>query len=85
MTQWISQKAYMEKYHIGFNEMKHLINSKQVECRKTEGGQIRIKDGGESVSREMYEFEKTKRIEAETTLDNLKNMLVSVLNMGGNK
>ena len=77
--QWISQNAYMEKYHIGFSEMKHLIHSKQVECRKTEGGQIRIKDGGDSVSIEMYEMEKSKRIEAETKLNVLKNMFQSAL------
>ncbi len=76
---WISQNAYMDKYHIGFAEVKHLMNTGQVEWRTTEGGQIRIKDGGDSVSREMYEQEKTKRIEAETTLENLKNMIFSVL------
>lgn len=50
-----------------------------MECRQTEGGQIRIKDGGNSVSIEMFEMEKNKRIEAETKLNVLKKMFQSAL------
>lgn len=79
LEQWISQCAYMKKFHIGFSEMKHLIDTKQVECRKTEGGQYKIKIGGDTVSKEMYENERKKRIEAETKLNVLKNMFQSAL------
>lgn len=53
-----------------------MINNGEVEYRKTPGGQYKIKVGGNTVSKELYEEERKKRIEAETTLNLITKMLV---------
>lgn len=73
--EWISMAAYMKRFHIGYAELKRMIYNKEVESRKTEGGQYRIKVGGNNVSIEMYEKEKEKRIQAETTLQLVRKIL----------
>lgn len=52
-----------------------MIENNELEYKKTEGGHYRIKVGGNSVSREIYEKEKEKRIQAETKLNLLKKIL----------
>lgn len=71
---WVSQNEYMKIMGIGFNAVKHLIATGQVETRCT-GSHIKIKVGGDTVSRQLYEEEKAKRIKAETMLENLRNLL----------
>ena len=53
-----------------------MINNGELEYRKTPGGQYKIKVGGNTVSKELYEEERKKRIEAETTLNLITKMLV---------
>lgn len=72
---WISQNEYMKRYNLGFKAVKELIATNQVEYKKI-GSQYRIKIGGDTVSREIYEQEKIKRIEAESTLNLLKKILI---------
>lgn len=69
MEEWISLSEYMKRYHTGYKEVKRMIDNNELEHRKTEGGQYKIKVGGNTVSREMYETEKEKRIQAETKLN----------------
>ena len=69
MEEWISLSEYMKRYHIGYKEVKRMIDGNELEHRKTNGGQYKIKIGGNTVSREMYEIEKEKRIQAETKLN----------------
>lgn len=75
MEEWISLTKYMERYHIGYKEVKRMIDNNELEYRQTEGGQYKIKVGGDTVSRELYEAEKAKRIEAETKLNLLRKVL----------
>ena len=75
MEEWISLTEYMKRFHIGFKEVKKMMDNKELEYKKSEGGRFRIKVGGNTVSRELYESEKEKRIQAETKLELLKKVL----------
>ena len=75
MEEWISLNEYMKRYKMGYSAVLNLINEGSVEHIKTEGGHYKIKVGGNSVSKEMYELEKEKRIQAETKLELLKKIL----------
>ena len=76
MEEWISLNEYMRRYKTGYETVKKMIANKEVECRMTPGGYYKIKVGGDSVSKEIYEQEKEKRIKAETTLQLLQNVLL---------
>jgi len=75
MEEWISLTEYMKRFHLGFKEVKKMIDNNELEY-KQEGGRFRIKVGGNTVSRELYESEKEKRIQAETKLELLKKVLI---------
>ena len=76
MEEWISLNEYMRRYKTGYETVKKTIANKEVESRMTPGGYQNIKVGGDSVSKEIYEQEKEKRIKAETTLQLLQNVLL---------
>ena len=76
MEEWISLNEYMRRYRMGYNEVKRLILKNDVEWRQTEGGHYKIKVGGDTVSREQYEYERERRIQAETTLELLQNLIL---------
>ncbi len=75
MEEWISLNEYMTRFHIGYKEVKRMIDNNELEYKQTEGGHYKIKVGGNSVSREIYEKEKEKRVRAETKLQLLKKIL----------
>ena len=66
----------MKKYHIGHKELRRMISNNEVEYRQTEGGFYKIKVGGNSISVDVYEKERERRIQAETKLDLLKSILL---------
>ena len=74
MEEWISLTEYMKRYHIGFKEAKKMINNNEIEYRQTDGGHYKIKVNGNMVSRDIYEKERERRIQAETKLNLLKNI-----------
>jgi hypothetical protein len=76
MEEWISLTEYMKRFHLGFKEVKKMIDNNELEYKQSEGGRFRIKVGGNTVSRELYESEKEKRIQAETKLELLKKVLI---------
>ena len=76
MEEWISLNEFMKRYRVGYEVALKMIHNNEVECKKTAGGRYKIKVGGDTVSRELYEKEKQKRIEAETTLNLLRQVLV---------
>ncbi len=82
--EWISLTKYMERYHTGFKEVKRMIDNNEIEYRQTDGGHYKIKIGGDSVSRQLYEQEREKRIQAETKLILLKNILNEGVNTNEN-
>lgn len=73
--EWISLNEFMRRRKVGYEVAMKMITDNEVEYQKTSGGRYKIKIGGNSVSRELYEKEKEKRIEAETKLRLLKNIL----------
>ena len=76
MDEWISLNEYMRRYKVGYTVVKNMIVNKELEARETPGGQYKIHIGGDTVSKELYEEEHNKRIEAETKLKLLKNVLL---------
>ena len=73
--EWISLQEFMKRKKIGKEVAYQLLASGKYEYEKTEGGHYKIKVGGDTVSRELYEKEKAKRIEAETKLNLLRTVL----------
>lgn len=76
MEEWISLTEYMKRFHLGYKEVKKMIDNNELEYKQSEGGRFRIKVGGNTVSRELYESEKEKRIQVETKLELLKKVLI---------
>ena len=76
MEEWIRLTEYMKRFHIGYKEVKKMIDNNELEYKQSDGGHFRIKIGGNTVSRELYESEKEKRIQAETKLELLKKVLI---------
>ena len=76
MEELISLRQYMKRFKLGYEVVLQMINNREVEYRKTPGGQYKIKVGGNTVSKELYEEERKRRIEAETTLNLITKMLV---------
>ncbi len=76
MEEWISLNEFMRRYKVGYDVALQMIHNGEVECKKTTGGRYKIKVGGDTVSRQLYEEEHRKRIEAETTLNLLQKILV---------
>lgn len=66
--EWISQNEYMRRFHCGHQDIQRMIENNEIEYRRTKGGHYKIRIGGNTVSREVYEHEKEKRIRAETKL-----------------
>lgn len=74
--EWISLNEFMKRRKIGYSVALQMIANNEVECQKTGGGRYKIKVGGDSVSREVFDKEHELRIQAETKLNLLKNILV---------
>ena len=77
--EWISLREYARRYKMNQETVKHLIHIGELEARKTAGGHYKIKINGDTVSRTDYEKEKEKRIQAETKLQNILN-IIGVIN-----
>lgn len=78
MEEWVSLQEFMRRKKIGKEVAYQLLASGKYEYEKTEGGHYKIKIGGDTVSRKMYEEEKEKRIRAETKL----NLVLKILDEG---
>lgn len=74
--EWISLNEFMRRRKIGYEVALQMIENNEVEYKKTAGGRYKIKVGGNAVSREVFEQEREKRIQAETKLNLLKKILV---------
>ena len=82
--EWISLNEFMKRQHIGYEVALQMIHNGEIEAIKTEGGRYKIKVGGNTVSKELYEKEKERRIQAETTLELVKNLLNKGVNTNEN-
>lgn len=74
MEEWISMNQFMKRQKIGYATMLEMIANNEVDYIKT-GTRYKIKIGGNTVSRELYEIEKEKRVQAETKLKMLQNFI----------
>ena len=82
--EWISLQEFMRRKKIGKDVAFQLLASGKYEYEKTEGGRYKIKVGGDTISKELYEKEKERRIQAETTLELVKNLLNKGVNTNEN-
>lgn len=76
MEEWISLNEFMKRKKIGYKLAIQLIKNKEVDAKQLPGGRYKIKVGGDSISKDLYEHEKERRIQAETKLEMLKAILV---------
>lgn len=77
---WISMAAYMRMYNLGYETVKNMIYNGDIEAKKTQGGQYRIRVGKDIVSKEVYEAEKERRIKAEAKIEMLKSLILQESN-----
>ena len=74
---WLSAKAYAEQTGLGVDKVKQFIRTGKIEGEQTDDGYWKVKVyNDDAVSRVEYEAEHQRRIEAETTLALLKNILL---------
>lgn len=76
MEEWISLNEFMRRYKVGYEVALQMIHEGKVDYQKTEGGRYKIRVGGDTVSRELYERTLERAVKAETMLDNIKAVLV---------
>ncbi len=75
MEEYITLNEYMRRFKIGYQNVINLIKTNQVEYKITPSGRYRIKVGGETVSKEMYDKAIERAIKAETKLEMLRKIL----------
>lgn len=73
--EWVTQNEYMRRYGFGFDSMKHLIRTQQVEVMYLQNGNIRIKVGGNSVPREQYESVLKENVKLHTEIENIRKIV----------
>lgn len=76
ISRYVSAEKYSKESGIGVEEVKRLCRTNQLKHYMTEGGYYKIAVDDDSVSREIFEKERQRRIEAETKLELMKNILV---------
>lgn len=69
----LTRNQYMKRFNIGYDKMQKMIANKEVDYLPT-ADRIRINE--KAVSIEMFNEERQKRIEAETKIELLKNILL---------
>lgn len=76
IPKYVSAEEYSRQSGIGVEEVKRLCRTNQLKHFMTEGGYYKIAVDNDSVPKELFEEEKKKRIEAETTIQLLQNILI---------
>lgn len=77
---WLSATEYAKQTGLGVEKVKQFIRDKKIEGEQTEDGYWKVKVyNNECVSKEVFEEEHQKRVEAETTLKNIQNILKEVV------
>lgn len=76
IPKYVSAEEYSRQSGIGVEEIKRLCRTNQLKHFRTEGGYYKIATDSDSVPKELFEEEKKKRIEAETTLQLLQKILL---------
>ena len=77
---WMSATEYARQTGLGVEKVKQFIRDGKLEGEQTEEGYWKVKVyNDECVSKEVFEEEHKKRLEAEITLKNIKNILMEVI------
>ena len=76
IPRYVSAEEYSRRSGIGAEEVKRLCRTNQLKHFMTEGGYYKIAVDDDTVTRETFEKEKQRRIEAETKLELMKSILV---------
>ena len=77
---WVSATEYARETGLGVEKVKQFIRDKKIEGEQPEDGYWKVKVyNDECVSKEVFEEEHQKRVEAETTLKNIQNILKEVV------
>ena len=80
---WMSATEYARQTGLGVEKVKQFIRDGKIEGEQTEEGYWKVKVyNDECVSKEVFEEEHKKRLEAEITLKNIKNILMEVIIWG---
>ena len=82
IPKYVSAEEYSRQSGIGVEEVKRLCRTNQLKHFMTEGGYYKIATDSDSVPIELFEEEKKKRIEAETTLQLLQKILLENPKLG---
>lgn len=69
----ITRNQYMKRYNIGYDKLQRMIAKKEVDYLQ-EADRIRIDE--KTVSIDLYEQERARRIKAEEKLNLLKQVIV---------
>lgn len=76
ISKYVSAEEYSRQSGIGVEEVKRLCRTEQLKHFMTEGGYYKIAVDEDTVPIDLFEKEQTKRIQAETKLEVLKNILL---------
>lgn len=69
----LTRNQFMKRYNLGYDKVQKMIANKEVDYLET-ADRIRIDEN--MVSVDLFNEERKKRIEAETKLELLKNILI---------
>lgn len=78
MEEWISLNEFMRRYKFGYDVALQMIHEGKVDYQKTEGGRYKIRVGGDTVSRELYENAIKENAELKANIRNLKAILLEI-------
>ena len=76
MEEWISLQEFMRRKKIGQEVAYKLLATGKYEYEMTPGGRYKIKVGGDTVSRELYENLLKENTELKTKLNLVRQVLV---------
>lgn len=75
MEEWISLNEFMKRYKMGYEAVLKLINEGKVDAQKI-GSRYKIKVGGDTVSRELYEKVLERANKAEAIVEAFRAILI---------
>ena len=78
MEELISLNEFMRRYKVGYDVALQMMDEGKIEYQKTEGGRYKIKVGGDTVSRELYENAIKENAELKANIRNLKAILFEI-------
>ena len=74
---WVSVSEYAKQTGLGVEKVKQFVRSGKIEGERTDDGYWKVKVyKDDAVAKEVFDEEHNKRIEAETTIKLLQNILL---------